>query len=576
MEIASNKGVIADASTPAGRAGMSESEWREAIKFDSTDTGWVIMSIGMAIGAGIVFLPVQVGLMGLWVFLLSSVIGYPAMYLFQRLFINTLAESPECKDYPSVISGYLGKNWGILLGALYFVMLVIWMFVYSTAITNDSASYLHTFGVTEGLLSDSPFYGLVLICILVAISSRGEKLLFKISTGMVLTKLLVVAALGVSMVGMWHLYNVGSLPPLGLPIAAALGALGGNANAGLEVLKDATAQAIADAKALLAAGKVSVKIQEPCNEILFSRAKVWNGEKWACVTIVGGHTNIVHIETHNGVVFTQQACVAEGEQESPLTVLSRTTLAEILKFVNEVPFAAIRFILDSAKLNCALSQEGLSGKWGLHIGATLEKQCERGLLAKDLSSSIVIRTSAASDARMGGATLPAMSNSGSGNQGITATMPVVVVAEHFGADDERLARALMLSHLSAIYIHNQLPRLSALCAATTAAMGAAAGMAWLVDGRYETISMAISSMIGDVSGMICDGASNSCAMKVSTSASAAWKAVLMALDDTAVTGNEGIVAHDVEQSIANLCALASHSMQQTDRQIIEIMASKAR
>lgn len=222
MEIASNKGVIADASTPAGRAGMSESEWREAIKFDSTDTGWVIMSIGMAIGAGIVFLPVQVGLMGLWVFLLSSVIGYLAMYLFQRLFINTLAESPECKDYPSVISGYLGKNWGILLGALYFVMLVIWMFVYSTAITNDSASYLHTFGVTEGLLSDSPFYGLVLICILVAISSRGEKLLFKISTGMVLTKLLVVAALGVSMVGMWHLYNVGSLPPLGLLVKTPL------------------------------------------------------------------------------------------------------------------------------------------------------------------------------------------------------------------------------------------------------------------------------------------------------------------------------------------------------------------
>ncbi|TXP24590.1 hypothetical protein FV254_10620 [Escherichia coli] len=185
MEIASNKGVIADASTPAGRAGMSESEWREAIKFDSTDTGWVIMSIGMAIGAGIVFLPVQVGLMGLWVFLLSSVIGYPAMYLFQRLFINTLAESPECKDYPSVISGYLGKNWGILLGALYFVMLVIWMFVYSTAITNDSASYLHTFGVTEG-------------------------------------KLLVVAALGVSMVGMWHLYNVGSLPPLGLLVKNAI------------------------------------------------------------------------------------------------------------------------------------------------------------------------------------------------------------------------------------------------------------------------------------------------------------------------------------------------------------------
>ncbi|HHG8598913.1 amino acid permease [Morganella morganii] len=206
----------------AENSGMSEEQWRAATKFDGTDAGWVIMSIGMAIGAGIVFLPVQVGLMGLWVFLLSSVIGYPAMYLFQRLFINTLAESPECKDYPSVITGYLGKNWGILLGALYFIMLVIWMFVYSTAITNDSTSYFQTFGVTEGLLSDSPWYGLILICLLVAISSRGEKLLFKLSSFMVLTKLFIVAALGISMVGMWHLYNIGSLPPVGRLIKEAV------------------------------------------------------------------------------------------------------------------------------------------------------------------------------------------------------------------------------------------------------------------------------------------------------------------------------------------------------------------
>lgn len=213
--------IILTNSAPVS-AGMTDEQWQAAIKFDGTDAGWVIMSIGMAIGAGIVFLPVQVGLMGLWVFLLSSVIGYPAMYLFQRLFINTLAESPECKDYPSVITGYLGKNWGILLGALYFIMLVIWMFVYSTAITNDSASYFQTFGVTEGLLSDSPWYGLVLICILVAISSRGEKLLFKLSSFMVLTKLFVVAALGISMIGMWHLYNIGALPPTGRLIKEAI------------------------------------------------------------------------------------------------------------------------------------------------------------------------------------------------------------------------------------------------------------------------------------------------------------------------------------------------------------------
>ena len=246
----------------------------------------------------------------------------------------------------------------------------------------------------------------------------------------------------------------------------------------------------------------------------------------------------------------------------------------MVEFAEQVPFEKISFILDAALLNSALSHEGLRAQYGLHIGATLQRQRERGLLAKDLLSDIMIRTSAASDARMGGACLPAMSNSGSGNQGIAATMPVVVVAEHLGCSQEKMARGLILSHLTAIYIHHQLPMLSALCAATTASMGAAAGICWLIDGSYRSISMAISSMIGDVSGIICDGASNSCAMKVSTSVSSAWKAVLMALDETAVTGNEGIVAHDVEQSISNLCALACQSMQQTDRQVIQIMASK--
>ncbi|HDS6852110.1 TPA: serine dehydratase subunit alpha family protein [Enterobacter cancerogenus] len=360
---------------------------------------------------------------------------------------------------------------------------------------------------------------------------------------------------------------------VGLPIAAALGAIGGNAQAGLEVLKDATPEALARAKTLLEAGLVQVKLQEPCDEILYSRACVYAGEASAMVTIAGGHTRVVEVVCRGETRFTLDEPQDEVNAD-PLSVLSDTTLAQIVAFAEQVPFGAIRFILQAGELNDALSREGLSGKWGLHIGATLTKQRARGWLAQDVGSDIVIRTSAASDARMGGATLPAMSNSGSGNQGIAATMPVVVVAEHVQADQERLARALMLSHLSAIYIHHQLPRLSALCAATTAAMGAAAGMAWLMGGGYQTIAMAIGSMIGDVSGMICDGASNSCAMKVSTSVGSAWKAVMMALDETAVTGNEGIVAHDVEQSIANLCALACRSMQATDRQIIEIMASK--
>ncbi|MGF1909983.1 amino acid permease [Vibrio kasasachensis] len=204
------------------RANMSKSEWKQAIKFDSVDIGWIVMSIGMAIGAGIVFLPVQVGVMGLWVFLLSSIIGYPAMYLFQKLFINTLAESKKCTDYPGVIEGYLGKNWGIGLGVLYFLMLVIWVLVYSLAVTNDSASYLHSFGITEGHLNDNSFYGLGLICILAFIGSKGEKLLFKLSGFMAVTVLSLVAVMAVLLIARWDMANIPAISDFGSMLKNAI------------------------------------------------------------------------------------------------------------------------------------------------------------------------------------------------------------------------------------------------------------------------------------------------------------------------------------------------------------------
>ncbi|NJJ15515.1 hypothetical protein HMPREF3163_07255 [Actinomyces sp. HMSC08A01] len=194
---------------------MSVPEWKAATKFDSTDWGWVVLSIGMAIGAGIVFLPVKVGIIGVWVFLVSAVIAYPAMWLFQKLFINTLAKSKRCEDYPSVIAGYLGKNWGMLLGLLYFIMLAIWVFVYSTAITNDSASYLKTFGITRTNLSSAPLYGLGIVCILVAIASTAEKVLFRISSIMVITKITIIFLLGVVMIPRWDISNIGVFPDLG-------------------------------------------------------------------------------------------------------------------------------------------------------------------------------------------------------------------------------------------------------------------------------------------------------------------------------------------------------------------------
>ncbi|GCD58627.1 hypothetical protein NBRC3280_1129 [Acetobacter pasteurianus NBRC 3280] len=206
----------------AGTDALSPQQWKEATRFDGTDIGWIVMSIGMAIGAGIVFLPVQVGLMGVWVFLLSAVVGYPGMYLFQRLFINTLASARVSQTYPDMISSYLGRGWGTLLGALYFVMLVIWMFVYATAITRDSASYLHSFGITQHLLSNYAWYPLILLTVLVALASRGEKLLFRMSSFMVITKLLIVAAMGVFMIPRWNTANLGALPPVGTLITKAV------------------------------------------------------------------------------------------------------------------------------------------------------------------------------------------------------------------------------------------------------------------------------------------------------------------------------------------------------------------
>ncbi|WP_215762878.1 amino acid permease [Acetobacter sp. P1H12_c] len=185
------------------------------VRFDETDLGWIVMSIGMAIGAGIVFLPVQVGLVGLWVFLLSSAIGYPGMYLFQRLFIKTLCGARESQSYPQMIASYLGKRWGLVLGLVYLMMLTIWMFVYATAITRDSASYLKSFGLTDTLLSQQAWYGLLLVTMLVLLASRGERLLFRFSSFMVLTKLAIVGMLGLFMVSRWNASYITGLPAFG-------------------------------------------------------------------------------------------------------------------------------------------------------------------------------------------------------------------------------------------------------------------------------------------------------------------------------------------------------------------------
>lgn len=358
----------------------------------------------------------------------------------------------------------------------------------------------------------------------------------------------------------------------GLLIAAAVGALGGDPEGKLEVLKKITPEHVLAGKRMIAENRVQLKVADVPN-VLYSEAKVYSGDEWVKVCIADAHTEVIRIEENGQVIFQAETGQQVAADESDYS-LEGVRAIDVFDFAMQAPVAMISFISQAASLNKLLAEEGMNGKYGLKIGATMNRQIETGLLSDGLLTQILMRTAAASDARMGGASLPAMTNSGSGNQGIAATMPVVVVAEHVKANEETLTRALMLSHMMAIYIHDKLPKLSALCAVTTASMGAAAGMAWLLKGDFESVSRAINNMIGDVAGMICDGASNSCAMKVSTSATAAYKAVLMALDGTRVTGSEGIVAHDVDQSICNLGYLASQGMVQTDGQILEIMLNK--
>lgn len=359
---------------------------------------------------------------------------------------------------------------------------------------------------------------------------------------------------------------------VGLPIAAAIGMFGGDADAGLDVLQKIQPTEVALAKSFLQANRVSINIAKT-NKALYSEVNLYSDHDHIRVCIADYHTNIIIIEKNGHVLFQKDESTTVSNDLHDL--MAQLTVNAIYEFASNIDLEQIKFILHASELNDALSQEGLKQSYGLNIAKILKQQVDKGLLSDDLLTKVMIRTTAASDARMGGASLPAMSNSGSGNQGIAATMPVLVIADYINADEESLARALILSHTIAIYIHSKFPPLSALCAASTASMGAAAGMAFLLDkGNFNAVSMAICNMVGDLTGIICDGASNSCAMKVSTSASSAFKAVLMALSNVRVTGNEGIVCDSVESSINNLCALASHSMKQTDEQIIHIMVNK--
>ena len=356
---------------------------------------------------------------------------------------------------------------------------------------------------------------------------------------------------------------------VGLPIAVALGALIGRSEYQLEVLRDCTPEAVEQGKLFIAEKRICISLKEDITEKLYIEVICTAGSQKATAVIAGGHTTFVYIATDEKVLLDKQQTANEEEEDASLEL----NLRKVYDFALTSPLDEIRFILDTARLKAA-AEQAFKGNYGHSLGKMLRGTYEHKVMGDSVFSHILSYTSAACDARMAGAMIPVMSNSGSGNQGISATLPVVVFAEENGKTEEELIRALMLSHLTVIYIKQSLGRLSALCGCVVAATGSSCGITWLMGGNYNQVAFAVQNMIANLTGMICDGAKPSCALKVTTGVSTAVLSAMMAMEDRCVTSVEGIIDEDVDQSIRNLTRIGSQAMNETDKMVLDIMTHK--
>lgn len=358
---------------------------------------------------------------------------------------------------------------------------------------------------------------------------------------------------------------------IGLPIAIALGALVGKSDYQLEVLKDSTPEAVAEGKRFIDERRIQIALKDGITEKLYVEVHCEAAGEKAVAIIAGGHTNFVYVARDEQVLLDKQ-CAGSASDDDGETV--DLTLRKVYDFAMTASLDEIRFILDTARLNKAAAEQSFKGDYGHGLGKILRGNYEHKVMGDSVFSHILSYTSGACDARMAGAMIPVMSNSGSGNQGISATLPVVVYAEENGKSEEELIRALMLSHLTVIYIKQSLGRLSALCGCVVAATGSSCGITWLMGGSFEQICYAVQNMIANLTGMICDGAKPSCALKVTTGVSTAVLSAIMAMENRCVTSVEGIVDKDVDQSIRNLTKIGSQGMNETDRLVLDIMVNK--
>lgn len=360
---------------------------------------------------------------------------------------------------------------------------------------------------------------------------------------------------------------------VGLPIAIALGTLVGKSAYELEVLKDLTPEGLEAGKAMVEEKRISIDLKENVDK-LYIEIVSHAGDEFSRVIICHEHTNIIYVERSGEVILDLRESTSSGDDICENHDL-RLSFSMVYDFAMTTPVEDISFILDTAKLNKNAAVASMKGNYGHTVSKTVSGCLGRKYMGDSAFTHMLSMTSAACDARMDGAMIPVMSNSGSGNQGIAATLPVLSFAEDIECSEEQLIRALTLSHLMVIYIKQSLGRLSALCGCVVAATGASCAITYLMGGDKTQISYAIKNMIGNITGMICDGAKPSCAMKVSSGVSTAMLSALMAMENKVVTSVEGIIDEDVDKSISNLTAIGSKGMEATDRLVLNIMTGKS-
>ena len=361
----------------------------------------------------------------------------------------------------------------------------------------------------------------------------------------------------------------------GLPIAMALGALIGKSEYELEVLKDLTPDAVAEGRRFIDEKRISVTLKQDITEKLYIEVEVKAGSNSAVAIISGGHTRFVWVSRNGDTLFNEQGGNSSDNTQATTQRDPELTMRRVWDFAMTAPLDELRFILDARRLNMNAAYESLKGDYGHAIGKLFRSESERNIMGDTLHCQIVGMTAAACDARMAGAMIPVMSNSGSGNQGLTSTVPVVVYAEQSKASEEQTIRALILSHLTVIYIKQSLGRLSALCGCVVAATGSSCGITYLMGGGYQEVTRAVKNMIANLAGMICDGAKPSCSMKCASGVSTAVVSALMAIHERCVTSVEGIIDDDVDSSIRNLTDIGRDAMTHTDAMILHIMTNKS-